>query len=239
MAGDILTEALNDSFWGIRSTAVKSAKGMASSQRAKLMEMASNDPHPAVRRDALDLLASVFPGDQELLILANKSVNDKSYRVMQSAIGYILDSDKERGLGMVKEMETTTNPNLQAMVSTFYVKHGGDGQFGFMTSNLDNAKGFDAYSAVQAYGKFLMRCGPKNAMDGIISISKQAFSHPQWFVRLAAAQALAELGKSYGKSTSSDPIPVAVEGVRKKADELLAEVKAKETDPNLLRFFNR
>jgi hypothetical protein len=56
---------------------------------------------------------------------------------------------------------------------------------------------------------------------------------------LAASQVLAEVANSYGKSilaTSSEFINY--ENVKKKAQEVLDDVKAKETDPNLLRFYN-
>ncbi|MFM7903385.1 MAG: hypothetical protein ACKPAD_15555, partial [Bacteroidota bacterium] len=93
----------------------------------------------------------------------------------------------------------------------------------------------------QSFGKFIMRCSAKNASMGIGVIAKTAYSHPQWFVRLAASQALAEVAKSYGKEklAQSGGVDSEVESVRKSASTVLDDVKAKETDPNLLRFYSR
>ena len=239
LGGSIVAEALNDPHWGIRSMALKNSKNMASTLRAKILDMATNDPHPGVRSDAMEVLSGVYPKDPEILALADKSINDKSYKVMQTAMNYILGNDKQRGLVMVKGMEKDPNSSIQGMVSGFYVKHGGDDQFDFMTNHLESAQGFEAYSAVQSYGKFLMKCMPSNVEIGIGKVSKLAYTHSQWFVRLAASQVLAEVANSYGKSipaTSSEFINY--ENVKKKAQEVLDDVKAKETDPNLLRFYN-
>ena len=239
LGGSIVAEALNDPHWGIRSMALKNSKNMASTLRAKILDMAANDPRPAVRSDAMEVLSGVYPKDAEILALADKSINDKSYKVMQTAMNYILGSDKQRGLVMVKGMEKDPNSSIQGMISGFYVKHGGDDQFEFMTNHLESAQGFEAYSAVQSYGKFLMKCMPSNVEIGIGKVSKLAYTHSQWFVRLAASQVLAEVANGYGKSipaTSSEF--TNYDKVKKKAQEVLDDVKAKETDPNLLRFYN-
>ncbi len=239
LGGSIVAEALNDPHWGIRSMALKNSKNMASTLRAKILDMAANDPRPAVRSDAMEVLSGVYPKDAEILALADKSINDKSYKVMQTAMNYILGNDKQRGLVMVKGMEKDPNSSIQGMVSGFYVKHGGDDQFEFMTNHLESAQGFEAYSAVQSYGKFLMKCMPSNVEIGIGKVSKLAYTHSQWFVRLAASQVLAEVANGYGKSipaTSSEF--TNYDKVKKKAQEVLDDVKAKETDPNLLRFYN-
>lgn len=239
LGGSIVAEALNDPHWGIRSLALKNSKNMASALRVKIIEMASGDPHPAVRSDALEVLSGVFPNDPKILVLADKSINDKSYRVMQTAMNYILSSEKQRGLAMVRKMEQDPNSNIQGMISGFYVKHGGDEQFDFMSNYLESAQGFDAYSAVQSYGKFLMKCMPSNVEIGLGKVSKLAYSHPQWFVRLAASQVLAEIANSYGKTIPTTSSEYSnYEKIKKRSQDILDDVKAKETDPNLMRFYN-
>lgn len=237
----VVTEALDDAYWGIRSMALKSTKPIAGLVKSKLLQMAASDPHPTVRSDAFDLLLVVFPKDPAVIELANKAITEKSYRVMSAGMSYILDGDKSRGITMLKEWEKQDNPNIQSMVSGFYVKYGSDPEYSYMAKYLSDTKGYDTYSAVQSFGKFLMRCSIENAQSGVKVVGSIAYTHPQWFVRLAASQALAEVSKSYGKERMGQggDGDAQIDIVRKSALDVLEDVKAKETDPNLLRFYSR
>jgi len=237
----VVTEALNDAYWGIRSMALKSSKPIAGLVKSKLLELASSDPHPTVRSDAFDLLMVVFPKDPAVVEMANRAVGEKSYRVMNAAMAYILDADKSRGVAMLKDWENQNNPSVQSMVSGFYVKYGSDAEYAYMANHMGNTQGFDTYGAVQSFGKFLLRCSYDNAKAGVKVIGDIAYKHPQWFVRLAASQALAEIFKSYGKDNygQGGEGDSKIDEVRSIAFATLEDVKSKETDPNLLRFYSR
>ena len=241
VSAEVVTEALGDAYYGIRSMAIKSCKPIAGQVKDKILQLASNDPYPSVRVDAFDFLLTVFPKDAAVLALANQSLNGKSYKVTSASLAYILDADKNRGMELLKGWETEENAVMRSMVSGFYVKYGDDNQYPYMAAFLEGAQGFESYSAVQSFGKFIMRCSAKNALSGIAAIAKTAYSHPQWFVRLAASQALAEVSKSYGKEklAQNGGVDSEVESVRNSATSVLDDVKAKETDPNLLRFYSR
>ena len=244
--------ALNDAHWAIRSMAVKSARNMASVFRTELLAIARNDDNPSVRNDALEVLAFAYPKDSVVMGLMDYSMNDKSYRVMQTAVGYVADNDSERGLKLLKEMEKETNSVIRNMVLGFYVKSGSDEQYDFMTVAMSEADGFSMYSAVQNYGKFLLRCSADKALKGLNVLAAEGYNHPQWFVRLAASQSIAEMAKSYNTSSNEksaviqpgnqvleDRNRIEADKVRKKAEELLTDIKSKETDPNLIRIYNR
>jgi hypothetical protein len=91
------------------------------------------------------------------------------------------------------------------------------------------------------------------AEKGLAELQQTGTHHEQWFVRLSAVQALAEIAKSYGKNQSSNnptaPQPgddvlkqrteLLNENLRKKAAEIVEVIKAQEKDENLIRIYSK
>jgi aminopeptidase N len=239
---EVMMSAFDDAHWNIRTIAIKNSDVLRVADPAaikkQLMQLAASDPKPSVRADALSKLGADFTKDADVLQLMRTAVADKSYRVMETAVSWLLDNSKEEALKLVAGLEQDKSENIRNMVSGFYVKHGGDAQYPFMTDAMNMSTGFGKYNAVQTYGKFLLRCNPANVIAGMNNIADVGFNHPQWFVRLSATQTLAEISKSYGKDNVSTPAP-EIESVKTRADELMKSIKEKESDPQLLRIYNR
>jgi aminopeptidase N len=251
---EIVKKALNDAHWNIRSLAIKNSKTLLASNNGEvkkvLLNLAGRDPKSAVRNDALQILAENFNNDSDVNVVMNNALNDSSYQVLETAIEYRVENNPKEGLLLVKKMEAEKNDNIREIVSGVYMKYGSDEQFEYMTSSMKASTGYGKYSAVQNYGKFLLKCNTANAEKGIAEIADVGYNYSQWFVRLSASQALAEINKSYGKNKTDTTTPasntvlneraeIENELVRKKASELLTDIKAKETDPNLVRIYNK
>jgi aminopeptidase N len=240
--GEVMMSAFDDPHWNIRTMAIKNCNTLIGVDRDgirnKLMQLAKTDPKPSVRADALAKLTEQYaqePGVDELM---RGAVADKSYRVMETAVTHLLEHSREDALKLVAGLENEKNENIRNMISGFYVKYGSDVQFAFMTDAMNSSTGFGKYTAVQTYGKFLLRCSPANITTGMNNIADVGFNHPQWFVRLSATQTLAEISKSYGKDNPSLPV-AETDQVKTAATELMNKIKEKESDPQLLRIYNR
>ncbi len=255
---EIVRLALNDPHWNIRMLAIRNSKPLVAADRnamkQQLMELAVNDDKSNVRNEALLILSELFAKDDDVNKLMRAAVNDSSYSVMQTAMTHILDYNLPEGLALLKSMEKEDNENIMEMVAGFYKTYGGDEQYDYMTGVLIDTRGYSKYTAVQNYGKFLLRCQPKVASTGIDKIAAIGNNYPQWMVRLSAVQTLSEISKSYGKTDSGNPggeiskpgdtilndrMNTENESVRKKAEEMLIEIKSKEKDLNLLKIYNK
>jgi aminopeptidase N len=253
----VVMDALSDPHWSIRSLAIQHCETLASSQkdklRNKLLSLMSADPNSTVRSEAIIAAGKFFPSDAEVTLQINKAINDRSYRVMKTAINQSLEKNLSQGLELLAGLEMDSNENVKSIVAEFYSKYGSDNQYEFMTRSLQSAQGFSKYAAVQNYGKFLMRCSPDVAVKGLEPVAEIGYRHPQWFVRLSATQVLSEIQKSYGTKEECNRAAATQPGdsilqerekmlndtVKKKAESLLADIKARETDTNLLRIYHR
>ncbi|MBK6643117.1 MAG: hypothetical protein IPG39_18730 [Bacteroidetes bacterium] len=88
---------------------------------------------------------------------------------------------------------------------------------------------------------------------GLAELKQTGTHHEQWFVRLSAVQALAEIAKSYGKNQSANSTTATQPGddvlnqrtdllnenLRKKAAEIVDAIKAQEKDENLIRIYSK
>ena len=255
---EIVRLALDDAHWNIRVLAIRNSKPLITADRIlmkqKLMALAVKDPKSDVRDEALMMLSDEFAKDAEVNKLMRNAVQDSSYLVMTTAVLHILEVDLNEGLALVKSMENDDNENIMELVSGCYKLYGGDDQFEYMTSVMMETKGYSKYTAVQNYGKFLLRCSPANATKGVDQIANVGGNYPQWVVRLSAVQSLSEIAKSYGKSSIKQPEgQVAKPGdnvlndrseiensaVRKKAEELMIDIKSKEKDLNLMKIYHK
>lgn len=245
---EVLAKALNDPHWNLRSLAIKNCDNLIRSDstgiKQKLIQIAKNDMKSSVKVDAMTILADKFGNDIEVEQLMSEVVNDRSYKVMESALSYLTGKNASEGMQRMKALENENNKNIRSIISGLYVKFGGDGEFDYMTDALNSSSGFSKYGALLNYGKFLMRCNTENVAKGLETISDIGFNHPQWFIRLSATQALAEIAKSYGSdrpigTNGGDATTSNTDNVKKRADELVQEIKAKETDPQLMKIYKR
>ncbi len=255
---EMVRSALDDAHWNIRMHAVRNSKTLIAADREgmkqKLMAMAAQDVKSDVRDESLLMLANEFTADADVKKLMRNAVNDSSYVVMTTAVEFILEDNLKEGLALLKTMEKEENENIMELVSGCYKSYGSDEQYTYMTNAMVEAKGYSKYAAVQNYGKFLLRCNPSNANNGIDQIATIGGNYPQWVVRLSAVQTLSEIAESYGKNSGKQPEgQIAKPGdtvinerqeiensnVRKKAEALMIEIKSKEKDLNLLKIYSK
>jgi len=251
-------QALDDAHWNLRVQAIRNCKTLINADqegmKQKLMAMASKDPKSDVRDEALQILSEVYAKDLDVNNLMRSAVHDSSYVVMETAILHILENNLPEGLALIQKMEPDRNENIMEMISGFYKTYGGDEQFDYMTEVMLEANGYTKYTAVQNYGKYIMRCTPAYASKGVDKIAALGGNYPQWVVRLSAVQTLSAIATSYGKKSVSqtdnqiakpdntvltDREEIENSNVRKKAEALMNDIKSKEQDLNLLKIYNK
>lgn len=255
---EIVERALADRHWNIRLLALKNVKnlvkGNPDGMKPKIILMAQKDSKSDVRSLALERLAEFYPNDETVDAVIRTALNDSSYNVMNTAMGLVLDAHKAEGFALLRKVETDENKRVRSMAADFYSIYGSDDNYSYMSDVYRQTQGFEKYEAAQNFGRFLLRCNPDLATEGIKLLSETGYHHPQWFVRLSAVRSLAEISKSYGKKSLRDDqggttqpgdsileerVAMANEKVRKSAEEEVNAIKAQETDPNLKKIYNK
>jgi aminopeptidase N len=247
----MISKALDDKHWNIRIQAIKGSRALLKSNenatKEKLIQMVSKDPKAAVRSAALLYLSEMYPADSTIHAVALSAVRDSSFDVIETAISHLIANNKLQGMTVLKNMEAGADKNTASLIASFYSLYGTDDEYNYMLLRLRQSEGQNKYTDIIQFGRYLLLCKPATVLKGMDEIASVGMHHNLWFVRFSAAQALAEIAKSYGKSITSTGVAEAVavsdpqmaETVRKKAETLLSEVKGKETDAKLLKIYTR
>ena len=119
--------------------------------------------------------------------------------------------------------------------------------------------GFERYTFIAAYGKFLLRCNDATIESGLKLLEDVARHGSPWWIKLSAIQALSNIEDKYqenqtkeqaklddmGKSSSSksdvDAQKAKVESAtakKKKIEDMITQIKKDETDKNLIPIYN-
>ncbi len=246
---NLIITAMQDPFWGIRKFAISKietiAKSADSSQVRKLLiNLAQSDPKSAVRETALSTLGENFKGD-DLTLLYIKMTNDSSYDVDGTSLELLGANDEKSALKTAKQFEQTKHYEVRYMLSSLYADYGNDQQGEYMRNAMEQAKGFEIYTMSKTYSKFLLRCENEETItSGLKQIYMSGKTVEPWYVRLAAAQSLAEVGNKFGDKIkaaekSGDPISATkYTHIRDKASEYLEAMKSGETNEKLLKIYS-
>jgi hypothetical protein len=169
-------DALNDSFWVCRETALDELKERDSLSLHQLLpkakKMALNDPKPSVRKAALELLALVkFPAKRELLRSAMK---DSSLAASSEAYRQYFLEEFDDAEAMRMELEKDSSNDYEAVLAEFYAIRSGKESFDWFKTKLSQPEG-NTYELLRSFGRFLSsETDPGRKENGIQLVFKIA-----------------------------------------------------------------
>ncbi|QMU30290.1 M1 family metallopeptidase [Adhaeribacter radiodurans] len=185
----------------------------------ELRETAKNDKKSIVRADAVTAIAT-FPNVDATSVL-EKALTDSSYAVVAAGIEGFITTKNSQVATQLKQFDNTKNNEVLRALSGYYARFGGPAYFDWFMKNVQTIKGENLYFFTQNFGGYLMNFGAQvDLKQGLAKLEDMARHHETYFVRLAAFQAL---------SIASDPETQKL---------LLADIKAKEKDPKLIRIYS-
>ena len=158
----MILDALDDPFYRIRELAITQSNRVKRSHTKELLEklsdLAVNDKSSTVRAAALDFLVTNFE-DEELTkkALANAMEQDKSYKVLGSALNGLSKSDAELAMQKAKSLEGESAQAMLVNIATLYGKHGTAENFDFFASlfNENKVGGFSVLGVVGSFGAYV------------------------------------------------------------------------------------
>lgn len=256
LATNTLIDALSDPYDNIRRKAVAEIKKAANSQgervKNKLIDLAKNDRESKVRGDAVDALATYFGKEEGLEQIYIAALADSSYYVIASGLTAFSDKGKEAMIH-AKKLEEEKNSMILNAIASIYASYGDAKQNDFFINAANKIKGLDKFQFIQSYGDYLNTQDDVSINKGLPLLREVAMDGDPWWLRMAGIQALKSLETMYSsriqvyekelkdlEKGSAKELNIKSEITifkvqRQGMEKILAEVKEKESDPNLKR----
>jgi aminopeptidase N len=228
LAQAAIFDQLNHEYWKVRIrslTALKKAYPLRNSSVvvSKVHDMMLTDKKSSVRAAAISFLQKV---DSEAITSDNLEalLKDRSYKVSAKALELLGEQDSVTALTIAKSLENEAVGNQLLGIATLYSKYGTKENADFMQGALTRVGGFnDKYVMVQLFGKYLLIQDAETQSGSLETLKTLAVDHSAWYIRVSAIQVLAEMLFVHRENAE----------LSSKLDELMQEVKAKETDPKV------
>ena len=259
-AVEAIINALNQPFWNIKTMAMgkikKAVKAKPEIVRTKLMTLATQDKNPKVRATAIKTLMKYFSDDKSLSSTYEMGLKDSSYRVMGTALAGVTSIDPEKGLIMARSMEGEESAAINNAIAAIYAKKGTLDEHAFFLETISELNGMNKLGFLQKYSEYVLRL-PNIEIDKAVIVYKNIVeTESVWFVKLSGYNLLAGVQNFYSKRAmemSAKIESVQADGISEQATELekemnvykaqdakiadiLNNLKAKETDPNVKKY---
>lgn len=189
----VVQAALNDPAPKIRSIAIENCGALVKSDSAAMLRIlsrsATSDSEADIRKTALKALKKNFTyGSYQEVV--EKALQDSSYEVTAAAFGILADKDVPAAEKAVPELLKDSAGAVLAALAEYFEKDTTDDRTGFYGRAIRKSKGWDRYSILKSYGKYL-----KNRPDSILETAiGQLITYCEYTPqRFAKSAAIAEL----------------------------------------------
>lgn len=261
-AMDAIMKALNHEFYDVRLMAIgaldATLKNRPEEVKKALVSMLKKEEHPAVRAKIIDFLGKNYSDLSMLNPIFEKGLEDESLKVVAASLKGYAKHNGEKGLAKAKTYESQESAKVQLAVADIYANYGTPAEKEFFTKNFTEMSGFNKFTFLSHYFKYLTNQNEELAAEGIPVFVEVIESDGLWYERLAGYQLLnglqahfdkranqidnqmASMEKEGGLSTDQE---MELEKVKQfclsKKSQIaakLAELKEKETDANILQY---
>ncbi len=217
----ILIEALSDQFWGIRQRAVEKLISYAHSQqkivKAKLEQLARNDPKTLVRASAIRALSSLYKNAYQSLFA--EGLNAKSYAVVGASLEAYIQNKAPNISEKIAKFEKYNALEVVSVVANYYANTHPNKAYQWFEQKLWQTALFTKHQVLQSFGLYLMNSTPANKKQGVKLLHQLIKGQSSNSVKFLAYQSLSYV--------------IDVEGV----EDLLKKIKKEETNPELKKMY--
>ncbi len=225
-AKKIRQDALKDSYWAIRNTALGMVNPMDNpSVMAMVAEMAKKDPRSQVKASALLLLAE--SGDAQYAGIAKNAVdNERAYGVVSAGLEALTQLDKDEAVKYAEKLENEKSGSIIAAVGKIYESTGDVSKMPFFEKNFDRTDGYGAINFFKSYSMLAAAGGPAKMLSSSETLQKVAEDMGQspWrrFAATSAIDALLKELKAGGETEKAMALK-----------KIIANIKSVETNDQL------
>ncbi len=158
----LVEDALNDDFFAIRKQAARlfMAENKEDAQRFpffpdKLTSLAANDPHPAVRATAINLLRQYNNADHLPVFIS--ALEDSSYRVVANAMEAVYRLDETKGLEAAESFMESYNDDVLLQAGEIFSRTGDPSYNDFYPEAIKRLSVFAKIRMYHIYMHYLTR----------------------------------------------------------------------------------
>ena len=238
MREEVLTAALQDSFYVIRGVALQSLEEPTAEQLELVRAIARSDDRSQVRATALGLLTELE--DEQLPAIAEEAMQAEAYPVVAVGLQALVATDPEAAAKASAALEEIDNDDITAALAGLYSESGDLSKLPYFESRLRKTDGFNAVGLYTAYQQLLAQGETAEQTAGVAAMKAIALDQSQspWR-RLAATKAISDL-----RTTLSDQVGdvEAGEELNKLIMEMgtsLDEIRAAETNAELKNIYQQ
>jgi len=227
----IQKEALADKFHGIRQQALMADGISDASTLPTIARLAESDPEPGVRAQAIGILGRT--GDKQYIPVIQKNMgNEQAYSVVGAALSALQKLDPSAAREASKALQNDDSEAFTPVLAELYADSPDRTNLSFFEQKLEKADGFSAFPFFDNYQKFLIGIGDTALLDASVEKFKSISLNLQTseWRRFGATKAIADLRNHYREK--SNPGKVA------ELEAIIAEIRAKETDPTLKLYYD-
>ncbi len=261
-AMDAIMKSLNHEFYDVRLMAIGALDGSLKKRpeevKKALVSLLKKEKHPAVRAEIIDFLGDNYADLSMLNPIFEKGLEDESLQVVAASLKAYAKHNGEKGLAKAKTYESQESAKVQLAVADIYANYGSPAQMEFFTKNVTELSGFNKFTFLSHYFKFLKNQEDEVTAEGIPVFIDVIESDGLWYERLAGYQLLNGLQAHFDKRAGqidneiaslekdgslSDDKKMELDKLKQfcisKKNQIsgkLDALKAKEDDPNILQY---
>jgi aminopeptidase N len=218
----VLRTALLDPFWDIRVQGLQALEKFAGQEsqavQAEVKKMAQGDKKSAVRAAAIHTLGT-FPGAKYTDVY-HQALQDSSYLVIAAGINAYGSAMREKALPAFGKLEAYDNAHVVNALAGYYAVLGGPTKYTWFLEKFTKLNGLDLYYFLQNFGGFLSQIPEEEQKQGVQLLERVARTHPTYYIRFAAYQALTSASAS------------------EQMDQLRQNIREGEQDPRLRQLYS-
>ena len=237
-----LIEALKDAHWSVREHAIS---GLMASDNIEpivstLQKLARQDPHSAVRTAAFDALA-MLDDPSNIEIARECLAKEQAYPVIGSAFALLASQSPEEAQQLIPALSNIKNSNILTAIGTIFYTNKATDRVEFFEENAKYIEGVSNFDFFQAYAVLCQLHSPQQAKKSydvmhILSSDMNTGGY-QRYATMSTLNELRNLAMEKSDLASDPAIKESSIAEYKYIDNLIQDIKSKETNPQLKRFY--
>ncbi|MBB4079080.1 aminopeptidase N [Lewinella aquimaris] len=235
---EILTAALQDTFYAIRGTALQSLEAPTPVQLDLIREIARNDNHSQVRVTAIMLLTEAV--DEQLPEIAAAAMEAQPYTVVAAGLQAMVATDADAAARAAEQLEAIDNASISGALAALYSETGALEKLPYLEQRLATTDGYEAISLYTAYQALLAKGASAQQTSGVAILKDLALDQSQspWR-RLAATKAISDLRNDLSTRVEEATEDADLNKLIMEMGNSLETIKATETNAELKSIYQQ
>ncbi len=193
----VIIDALDDPFWAVRRAALGALDWSKNIEtQDKLVALATNDTHSAVRADAIFTLATLE--DPKYTSVFVQGINDyDAYPVVAASIVALNEQDPEMALAKLPLVEEESQSDIIAAISTIYGASKDTTKLEYFAKHLSTIEGLPSLDFYNSLEELLAETSAETKMvwmDKFETVAKMRGASP--YTKIAATRSMVSLLKA-------------------------------------------